>query len=96
MSTNPNDREDLNICHICDQKFEELELHFIIFHTSIQQSDIDTKEEIPNLEDITTTEYANQSENNPTKVEENNVKKINHKLVEYGYLKDMIDCEGGK
>ena len=60
MSTNPNDREDLNICHICDQKFEELELHFIIFHTSIQQSDIDTKEEIPNIEDITTSKKAIQ------------------------------------
>ena len=66
MDPNPNDGVlELNICHICDQEFEELELHFIIFHTS-QQIDDDKKEEIPNIEN------TNQiSENNGTKVEEN-------------------------
>ncbi len=44
VGPNSNDGAELNLCHICDQEFEELELHFIIFHTS-QQLDVVTKKE---------------------------------------------------
>ena len=35
-----------NKCHICDQEFDQLELHFLISHTSqtVIETDIDKKE----------------------------------------------------
>ena len=37
--------EDENKCHICDTEFEQLELHFLTFHTSQTKLDDINKNE---------------------------------------------------
>ena len=60
--------EDENKCHICDIEFEQLELHFLISHTSqtvINKKDNDLSKNINNSEELVSNENEDLEKNNP-------------------------------
>ena len=58
--------EDENKCHICDIEFEQLELHFLISHTSqtvIDKKDDDLSKNINNSEELVSNENEDLEKN---------------------------------